>query len=290
MSDRPTYPRRPPYFALAFQRLLARRCEMQTIGTDGYALLSVIVNIEDARRYDGAVVFYNAPLMAALGFRKWERLDSVRRKLVDSGWLHYEAPPAGSRNIPGTYWVTLPSGVSITNGTSLDEANSTPDHIPQTDTVTQKAYPSPGYSEGYGEGYGRGEHSSPYTHTPKPISCREDATPADEGKAKPEYPPEFEEFWNAYPKRDGRRNGKGKSLKLWKQIKADERPALLKAALNFSQSRLALENKARDPERFLVNDWWREWVDAPGQSGVGQPPSMYRDLAPRQPASEREFA
>jgi hypothetical protein len=134
MSQAADYPRRPAYFALSFERLLAKRCEMQTIGTDGYALLSVIVNIEDSRRYDGPVTFYNSALMAALGFRKWERLDAVRKKLIDAGWLHYEAPPPGCRSLPGRYWVTLPPGVSLTNETTLNE----PDHPP-------RPYPANGY-------------------------------------------------------------------------------------------------------------------------------------------------
>jgi hypothetical protein len=128
-------------------------------------------------------------------------------------------------------------------------------------------------------------HKNKKEEEAKDLSCRTgcDEPPTKETKA--EYPAAFEEFWNAYPKRDGRRNGKGKSLKLWMRIPADDRPLVQQAAEIFSRSRLALDNKARDPERFLKDDWWRGWLDEPAASVLAEP-SMYRDIAPRRRAAE----
>ncbi len=54
------YPKRPAFFALRFQRLLNKVCAMQNIGTEGYAMLSLVVLTEDSRRYSAAPTFYNS--------------------------------------------------------------------------------------------------------------------------------------------------------------------------------------------------------------------------------------
>jgi hypothetical protein len=303
VSDRPDYPRRPPYFALSFQRLLAKRCEAQTIGTDGYALLSVIVNIEDSKRYDGPVTFYNSALMAALGFRKWERLDAVRRRLVEHGWLHYQAPPPGARSLPGLYWVTVPAGVTLTNETTLNEPDHPRDYIRQTDTVIRKAYPQNGYGEGdgdgYGRGYGRGEPSIPYTQSPKPTSC-------DEAAKRPSSPPPAVAPQNVkfpiFPCCGGKKSGdlvwelEPEFLAVLAEaypgvcIEAEAKKAHAWILANFSKRKTA-----GGMRRFLQR--WMENAQNNGGSrnrGNGfsvhgqsiEPPSMYAELTPRRRAVE----
>lgn len=75
------------------------------------------------------------------------------------------------------------------------------------------------------------------------------------------YPEEFEAFWSAYPTRGGRKRGKRKCLGIWRQaIRQTERQPLVEAARNYAASDESTRGYARDPERFLRAEWWRDWV------------------------------
>lgn len=87
-----------------------------------------------------------------------------------------------------------------------------------------------------------------------------DATDAPNGKAtRATYPAAFEEFWLAYPANDkGRKRGKRATCALWRKVPVDDRADLLKAAQNYAKEQLDF---IRDPERFLKQDWWRDWIE-----------------------------
>ena len=102
------YPKREAYFAHKFVRLMLRCCAAQEIGADGFALAAAIVHTEDAKRYTGAVTYWNEQLMPILGFTFWKQLDRARQKSIDAGWLHYES--GGKRKV-GRYWVTIPADI-----------------------------------------------------------------------------------------------------------------------------------------------------------------------------------
>jgi len=101
----PSYPKRPPYFAQRFIRLMVKTAAAQTIGTDAFALLAVIVTTEDARRYTGPVAFYNEQLMPLLGFGSRKRLVAARHNAIDAGWLFYLQ---GGKGFAGLYFVNIP--------------------------------------------------------------------------------------------------------------------------------------------------------------------------------------
>src|SRR5262245_38558243 len=103
-----SYPRRPKFFAMKFLRLICKTAAAQTIGSEACWLLTIIVTLEDVKRYREGVTFYNEQLMPLLGCTRWHTFDRVRRRAIDGGWLHYEAPPSGVRGKPGIYWVTIP--------------------------------------------------------------------------------------------------------------------------------------------------------------------------------------
>jgi hypothetical protein len=105
MSDSGDYPQRPKLFALKFVRLLVNTNAAQTIGTDGFAMLTIIVLQEDALYYRGPVTFWNEQLMWVLGIGGRDRLNNIRKKLTEAEWLHYEP---GKKGIAGKYWVTVP--------------------------------------------------------------------------------------------------------------------------------------------------------------------------------------
>ncbi len=73
------------------------------IGADGCWLCSVVSATEDSKRYRSAVSFYNPQLAMICGWSV-DKLDRVRRRCIDQGFLHYE--PGGNRT-PGLYWVLV---------------------------------------------------------------------------------------------------------------------------------------------------------------------------------------
>jgi uncharacterized protein YdaU (DUF1376 family) len=78
------------------------------------------------------------------------------------------------------------------------------------------------------------------------------------------YPVEFEAFWNVYPKRNEKRVGKKATYRRWRVL-LPHRIDVLIAAKYYADSKTArVDGKARDPERFLKDDYWRDWLDGPG--------------------------
>jgi len=74
----------------------------------------------------------------------------------------------------------------------------------------------------------------------------------------------FDEFWQAYPRRHGVRVGKAATLALFKKIpKRSDWIKVITAAINYSASQQVIDGFARDPERFLKKDYWRDWVEKP---------------------------
>ena len=115
------------------------------------------------------------------------------------------------------------------------------------------------------------DHSHRVEPDPKP-------KPKPEPKTKPRtvYPPEFDELWFSYPAKDGRREGKEKTLKLWRLIPEDDRPLVKIAVANYAQSRKVLEGFIKDPERFLKDGVWRDYLD----DKAAPAPSVYGELQP----------
>jgi len=75
-----------------------------------------------------------------------------------------------------------------------------------------------------------------------------------------EHSERFEKFWTLYPCRNGKRVGKNKSKKLFDKIKPKEYEQLMIATENYSKSKNASEGYAKDPERFLRDDFWKDWL------------------------------
>ena len=73
----------------------------------------------------------------------------------------------------------------------------------------------------------------------------------------------FDEFWKVYPARQGKKLERGEALKKFQELKVDEIPLVLKAAKNYADDQ-GVKNGIgiRDPKRFFINDFWKDWVDA----------------------------
>lgn len=178
------YPKRPPFFAQKCIRAMAKSCAAQTMGQAAALLVAFIATQEDAKRYRGPVTFYNEQLMALLGIRKWDTFDAARKSAVLHSYLHYEAPPVGSRGKPGQYWAKIPAELEDLPDTPIDEgdpiaaayhrgyrdgkANRPPEPYPQNGYGTTEAYPingdSDGDSDGDSRGYGRGDSRGELTN------------------------------------------------------------------------------------------------------------------------------
>jgi len=114
------YPKREPFFAHKFVRLLTKSCAAQDIGLNAFALLTVIAHQEDSARYSGPVRFWNEQLMNVLGFKSPKQLNDCRAKAIEFGWLSYER--SGNREV-GRYAVVIPEGFE-----GLDDAPIEPIH------------------------------------------------------------------------------------------------------------------------------------------------------------------
>jgi hypothetical protein len=156
------YPRRGPYFAHRYCRLLTKTCAAQELGHAAFVLCVTIAHLEDAKRYAGPVTFFNEQLFPLIGVRKWESLDWARRRAVQVGWLHYEPGNRGLRQ-PGRYWVTTPPAFEHLDDSPCDESQ-----YPANGDRKATQYPANGDQRGdqrgdqHGEQHGdqHGEHST----------------------------------------------------------------------------------------------------------------------------------
>lgn len=99
------YPKRRAFFAMRYVRLLGKICLANQLGPDACWLLTVIVTLEDAKSYRDAVTFWNEQLAPLVGCPNVWSLIRLRKRVVDAGWLHYEA---GGKGQPGRYWAVVP--------------------------------------------------------------------------------------------------------------------------------------------------------------------------------------
>lgn len=205
-----TPPAREPYFAFRFCRLLGKRVVANELGAATCWLLTMIVMQQDARRYTGAVTFYNGQLLPICGFDSVGRLDRCRKKAIDAGWLHYEC---GGKGRPGNYWVLIPPAVEC-DDTPLDEG--LPAHLP-----IQNGQPN-GRTNGRQTRDKRkaSDHLptlplSPGPNTP-PIALKGDPASPDEratattgsatvtkkSQSSSTTPDGFEDWWSLYPRQE----------------------------------------------------------------------------------------
>lgn len=95
-----------------------------------------------------------------------------------------------------------------------------------------------------------------------------------------DHPPSFERFWKAYPKRRGKRLGKAAALRFWLRLKPKEQCEAYAATLNYSRCDQVRRGFARDANRFLSADYWRDWVEGAGEE-VTERDTMIEELRMR---------
>lgn len=74
----------------------------------------------------------------------------------------------------------------------------------------------------------------------------------------------FQKFWQLYPTRNGKKVGKKECEDYFKQnFNPNDFVPLLIATQNYSNSKTARDNYAKDPIRFIKKDFWRDWIEPP---------------------------
>ncbi len=85
--------------------------------------------------------------------------------------------------------------------------------------------------------------------------------PHDKPSEEPTPACTFDEFWQAYPRRNGKIAGKKECLDWWKLNSGKMNLLEFKAAVEaYARSDTSLGGFARDPIRFLKKEWWRDWI------------------------------
>lgn len=72
----------------------------------------------------------------------------------------------------------------------------------------------------------------------------------------------FTDFWNCYPRRNGKRLNKPQALSYWKKIKSTELEKVMTGTRFYAES---VENgstlSAKDPDRWLRDRKWEDWQE-----------------------------
>jgi uncharacterized protein YdaU (DUF1376 family) len=76
----------------------------------------------------------------------------------------------------------------------------------------------------------------------------------------------FEEFWNAYPPRNGKRLGEADAKKRWNRLSAEDRTLVRLAVQHYATSERVRDGIGiRDPHRWLRSgkddEPWRDWIE-----------------------------
>ena len=79
----------------------------------------------------------------------------------------------------------------------------------------------------------------------------------------------FDKFWDAYPKRNGKRVGRQDAEKRWRPLSLDDRRAAWRGAVNYAQAVDRGLTIAKDAFRFLRDRSWEDWLDGPGEVDRG---------------------
>jgi hypothetical protein len=283
-----TYPRRRPFFANRFCRLLTKVCLANQVGPEACFLLVTIAMTEDAKSYRGPVTFWNEQLMAVLGINNVKSLIRVRNKAIEAGWLHYDQ---GGKGVVGKYWVTIPPDFEGMDDTPVDENMAEYQSVSHGKNDTERA------GEGQEKGRESGMDTSGKVATILPLPNPLPNTPlnppqAGGGVSKPRAPkaehPHFAAFWSAYP----RKTAKPAASTAFARIDPDDATfAAMLAALD-RQRRSA--DWCKDGGRFIPHPatWLnqRRWEDMPPEvsrpatptvSSTGLPYEPYENFIPK---------
>lgn len=83
----------------------------------------------------------------------------------------------------------------------------------------------------------------------------------------------WDQFWDTYPMRNGKRLFKAQSQVIWKRLSLDDKRAAMRGAINYRAAVDAEDQIAKDPHRWLRDKLWTDWQDPPeGGTSVRRDP------------------
>lgn len=235
-----------------------------TTGSDRLVLLA----IADSADHDGTNAW---PSVATIGKKTRLSEATVHRcigRLKKDGAITVEPQAGGTAAMRADRRPNL-YGVVMATGSQSD----TPDGV------------SPGAATG----------SHPARDGVSPVTPNPSLDPSDE-----QPPPStdvdkdrgFDVFWEAYPKRNGKRLGKAKALTRWRALALDTKRRAYAATVHYAAAVDSGATIAKDPERFLANAYFEDWADGPGDTpkakvvGIAdRPPEIRADGARFVPGS-----
>lgn len=97
------------------------------------------------------------------------------------------------------------------------------------------------------------------------------------GHTEHTYKDWFDCFWILYPKRNGKKVGKVETKKKFLTIKPESMGDFITATFHYSKSSRAKEGYAKDPERFIGKDFWKDWLEPEVITPKGKQPENFDD-------------
>ncbi|HBJ34277.1 MAG TPA: hypothetical protein DDZ51_05830 [Planctomycetaceae bacterium] len=249
-----TYPsaerKRSGYFA-RYAKSLFRCGAVMQIGKDPVMLALLVASREDRLHYNKPPMIWRAELMEQLGIGSPKGIIAARQAAIDAGLIFYAE---GTRTQPPKYWSLVP-----------DWLDPYMRRVPKRNTSESTR------SELERETERKTEHET--ERILEPIT---------------QYPPKgtrnasldhaFQTFWEAYPLRNGKRVGKADASKAFAKIKPTDHADLMLAVKSYAAT---CGDFAKDPVRFLRNDFWRDHLVSP------EPPTTTKRLTPMTPGRRK---
>lgn len=125
---------------------------------------------------------------------------------------------------------------------------------------------SDGTSDGTANGHLTGQRTDIKRDTSNKNNKEKKKKKTDSAAAS--YSEAFERWWNSYPKRNGRKIGKTAASRMFEKISRKDWSGLKIATEHYAEE---CNGKPKDAERFLRNDFWREYLDTPQGSSKQDP-------------------
>ena len=209
----------------------------------------VLLTIADAANRDGE---HAHPGVRAMCEGSLYSEPSVRRtlsRLVTDGWLEVTAHGKGGRGLATEYRVIMePETLSPRQG--FEDGNPI--------KRKQKPYQT--------------EAETLSTPTTAPITQHKDQRKTNVGTSITLSDDHgFEDFWTAYPRRNGKRLGRRVTLSRWATLNLEDRRAAWRGAIHYGHACDSGLTIAKDPVRWVRDRCWEDWQsEATANNPTGQ--------------------
>lgn len=210
------------------------------------ALYAAIHSLVDWKSENGHAA--RSELLRRAGFTKREQLYAARQWLADQGFLTWHVPEG---------WVVAYQ--LYPHGDADRQLDGGPGH---------ESGPPPVTNQDRGPGHESGPLSDP---EPEPIP--DQPLLSTDVDAQGDLDAGFEEFWERWPKRNGKKVGKEDARRKWRKLNMSERRAAWLGAVNYADAcERDLPGVGRqDAFRWLQHRRWVDWqTPAQDERGNGQ--------------------